>query len=130
VDPTHETHADAPKSGRESPFGPSKTHRFHRFLRLGRWPAQVCTATIPQEGQLKPPIRVMLFFTTFEFAIYLVKTATHYSLFRLVDVQVFLKIHNKGVLDRVAMGSQSSSDEYRCAITDRVRVRAIVELLS
>ena len=42
---------------------------------------------------------VMLFFTTFEFAIYLVKTATHYSLFRLVDVPVFLAIYGKTSLD-------------------------------
>ena len=34
----------------------------------------------------------MLFITTFQFAIYLVKQITHYSFFRLTDVRVFLKI--------------------------------------
>jgi ABC-type transport system involved in multi-copper enzyme maturation permease subunit len=35
---------------------------------------------------------VMLFFTTFEFAIYMVKTVTHYSIFRLTDIQAYLDI--------------------------------------
>jgi len=38
---------------------------------------------------------VMLFFTTFQFAIYLVKTATHWSLFRLSDVPTYLKIYTE-----------------------------------
>ena len=42
---------------------------------------------------------VMLFFTTLEFALYLVKTATHYSLFRMVDVPTFMEIYGKGALD-------------------------------
>jgi hypothetical protein len=48
---------------------------------------------------------VMLFFTTLEFALYLVKTATHTSLFRLVDVPTFLAIHGKHALaaDKIAI---------------------------
>ncbi len=34
----------------------------------------------------------MLLFTTFQFSIYLVKRATHYSLFRLVDLEAFLDL--------------------------------------
>ncbi len=41
----------------------------------------------------------MLFLTTFQFAIYLVKQATHYSFFRLTDVQVFLRIIARESLD-------------------------------
>ena len=42
---------------------------------------------------------VMLFLTTLEFALYLVKTATHYSLFRLVDVPTFMAIYGKSSLE-------------------------------
>lgn len=41
----------------------------------------------------------VLFFTIFEFAIYLVKTATHWSLFRLADLPTYLAISEKGGLD-------------------------------
>ncbi len=34
----------------------------------------------------------MLFVTTFEFAIYLVKDLTHYSIFRVVDIDDYSKI--------------------------------------
>ena len=34
----------------------------------------------------------MLFFSIFEFALYMVKTVTHWSLFRLADVETFMKI--------------------------------------
>ncbi len=40
----------------------------------------------------------MLFLTTFQFAIYLVKQVTHYSFFRLTDVRVFMKILGSGEL--------------------------------
>ncbi len=43
----------------------------------------------------------MLLFTTFQFSIYLVKEATHYSLFRLVDLEAFLKITGKAGIDWV-----------------------------
>jgi hypothetical protein len=41
----------------------------------------------------------MLFFTIFQFAIYLVERLTHYSLFRLGDVERFLDIQTSGSLD-------------------------------
>lgn len=42
---------------------------------------------------------VMLFATTFEFAIYMVKVATHWSLFRLVDIEDYLRIYDARALD-------------------------------
>ena len=48
---------------------------------------------------------VMLFGTVFEFAIYMVKTATHYSLFRLVDIEAHLHVLNTGSVEpKVAFG--------------------------
>jgi hypothetical protein len=41
----------------------------------------------------------LLFFTIFEFAIYLVEKATHWSVFRLADVERFLDIQTRGSLD-------------------------------
>lgn len=41
----------------------------------------------------------MLFFTIFQFAIYLVERLTHWSLFRLADVERFLSIQRTGSLD-------------------------------
>ena len=41
----------------------------------------------------------LLFLTILEFAIYLVEGATHYSLFRLTDVERFLEIQARGGLD-------------------------------
>ncbi len=40
----------------------------------------------------------VLFFTTLEFSIYLVKVATHWSLFRLADIGVFMDIMSKETL--------------------------------
>lgn len=37
----------------------------------------------------------MLLFTTFQFALYMVKTVTHYSLYRKLDIQTFLEISIK-----------------------------------
>jgi ABC-type transport system involved in multi-copper enzyme maturation permease subunit len=42
---------------------------------------------------------IVLFFTTLEFAIYLVKVVTHTSIYRLADIQVFMKIMDSGKLD-------------------------------
>jgi ABC-type transport system involved in multi-copper enzyme maturation permease subunit len=42
---------------------------------------------------------VMLFATTFEFSLYLVQTATHWSLFRLSDIETFGRITSAGALD-------------------------------
>jgi ABC-type transport system involved in multi-copper enzyme maturation permease subunit len=41
----------------------------------------------------------VLFFTTLQFSIYLIKVATHWSLFRLADIQVFMDIMKQGQLD-------------------------------
>lgn len=41
----------------------------------------------------------LLFFNILQFALYLVETATHYSLFRLTDVERFLEINKRGGLD-------------------------------
>jgi len=46
----------------------------------------------------------LLFFTILQFALYLVEKATHYSLFRLTDVERFLEIQKRGGLDpRIAL---------------------------
>ena len=42
---------------------------------------------------------VMLFAAIFEFAIYMVKTITHYSIFRLVDIEAYVRILNRSNLD-------------------------------
>jgi ABC-type transport system involved in multi-copper enzyme maturation permease subunit len=41
----------------------------------------------------------MLFFSTFEFSIYMVQTATHWSIFRLADIETFGHIFSKESLD-------------------------------
>ncbi len=41
----------------------------------------------------------VLFLTTFEFAIYMIKVVTHASLFRLADIQVFIEIADRDGLD-------------------------------
>jgi len=41
----------------------------------------------------------MLFFTTFQFAIYMVKVLTHWSIFRLTDIESFQWIFSRGGLD-------------------------------
>lgn len=41
----------------------------------------------------------VLFFTTLQFSIYLVKVVTHWSLFRLADIQVFMDIMSTGELN-------------------------------
>ena len=38
----------------------------------------------------------VLIFAIFNFSIYMVKTVTHYSLFRLADIQAFLDVYEKG----------------------------------
>lgn len=48
------------------------------------------------------PVRIafaMLFLTIFEFATYMVKTITHWSLFRLVDIETFVGITLRKALD-------------------------------
>jgi hypothetical protein len=42
---------------------------------------------------------VMLFFTTFQFSLYMVQTATHWSLFRLTDIEAFGRIFSAASLD-------------------------------
>lgn len=45
------------------------------------------------------PMRIafgMLIFSTLEFSLYLVKQVTHYSVFRLVDLQVYIRVYNSG----------------------------------
>jgi ABC-type transport system involved in multi-copper enzyme maturation permease subunit len=42
---------------------------------------------------------IVLFFTTLEFAIYLVKVVTHTSIYRLADIEVFMKLMKRGELD-------------------------------
>jgi hypothetical protein len=41
----------------------------------------------------------VLFFTIFEFGIYLVKTVTHWSIYRLADIEVYHKVLVSGALD-------------------------------
>ncbi len=53
------------------------------------------------------PVRiafVMIFLTVFQFALYLVKTLTHYSLLRMADVETFLGIVNKDRLPGLTAG--------------------------
>lgn len=40
----------------------------------------------------------MIFFTTLEFSLYLVKTLTDYSIFRLTDIETFARITSRGAL--------------------------------
>jgi hypothetical protein len=47
----------------------------------------------------------MLFFSTFEFSIYLVQTATNWSVFRLADIQTFGHIFAREALDARTCGS-------------------------
>lgn len=42
---------------------------------------------------------VMLFSTTFEFSLYLIQSATHWSVFRMVDIGTFGRIFSAGALD-------------------------------
>ena len=42
---------------------------------------------------------VVLFFTTLEFSLYLVKQVTHYSMYRLSDIEDFMAIMSSGSLD-------------------------------
>ena len=46
----------------------------------------------------------VLFFSTLEFAIYLVKVVTHTSIYRLADIEVFMKIMKRGELDWMQVG--------------------------
>lgn len=46
----------------------------------------------------------VLFLTTLEFAIYLVKVVTHWSVYRLTDIEVFMKIMKRGELDWSQVG--------------------------
>ncbi len=41
----------------------------------------------------------MLLFSIFQFAIYMIETITHYSLFRLADIPTFVEICNRGALN-------------------------------
>ena len=67
----------------------------HASLFLGA----VFSATFLLSSLLSEPNQIalfMLFFTTFQFSIYLVKTITHYSLFRLADIDAFMAIIKGG----------------------------------
>jgi len=46
----------------------------------------------------------MLFLTILQFAIYLVERATHWSLIRLVDIEVLMRIHGQRELDLAIVG--------------------------
>lgn len=47
----------------------------------------------------------VLFGTTLAFSIYLVKVLTHWSVYRLADIEVFMKIIKRGELDLVQIGA-------------------------
>ena len=49
-------------------------------------------------------VLVGLFATTFMFAIYMIKVVTHYSLYRLADIEVFIAIEENGGLDWTICG--------------------------
>jgi len=42
---------------------------------------------------------LVLFLTTLMFAVYMIKVVTHYSLYRLADIEVFVRISDRGGLD-------------------------------
>ena len=46
-----------------------------------------------------PIATTVLFLSTFEFAIYLVERVTHYSIFRLADIERFMRIFHSGGLE-------------------------------
>lgn len=46
----------------------------------------------------------VLFLTTLEFAIYLVKVVTHFSMYRLTDIEVFMKIMKSNELNWMQVG--------------------------
>ena len=48
---------------------------------------------------------VMMFACIGEFALYMVKTLTHYSVFRLVDIEAFARVLSTSALDPVLSGS-------------------------
>ncbi len=47
---------------------------------------------------------VVIFITTLQFAIYMIKVVTHYSFYRLADIEVFVNIADKNGLDLVICG--------------------------
>ena len=52
----------------------------------------------------KDPTKIafaMLFLVTFEFGLYMVKTVTHYSIFRLTDVEAYVDLWTRRALDPV-----------------------------
>ena len=59
---------------------------------------------------------VMLFFTTFQFSMYMIQTATHWSLFRLVDIETFGRILSAAALDwRVCAPLTAASGAFLAA---------------
>jgi len=70
----------------------------HQCLFLGA----IYTATFLLSAVGSQPTHIaliVLFLTTAEFAIYMVERVTHYSLFRLTDIDDFLGIYQRGSLD-------------------------------
>lgn len=65
----------------------------------------------------------MLGFTVFEFSIYLIKDATHWSIFRLVDVEVFARISAARALDPVLTGALAAVVVVALVASDRVFAR-------
>lgn len=79
---------------------------------LNLWPLMVCAIhqslflgviysfTFLLSALSSQPLRVafvMLFFGIFQFAIYMVKTITDFSIFRLADIQTFMKMISEGM---------------------------------
>ncbi|TDJ71097.1 MAG: ABC transporter permease [Planctomycetota bacterium] len=57
--------------------------------------ACIYTTTFLWSAMDSQPLKIavgMLFFSVFQFSIYVVKTITHYSLFRIVDLEQFIRI--------------------------------------
>jgi len=80
------------------PFSDLVRCAVHESLFLG----SIYSITFLLSAMGSQPLRiafVMLFFSIFQFAIYMVKEITHYSLFRLADIETFIEITTKNRLD-------------------------------
>ncbi|MBL6722360.1 MAG: ABC transporter permease subunit [Planctomycetes bacterium] len=79
-------------------LGPLLLCAVQQCLFLGAW----YSVTFALSCAGSQPARIalgMLFFSIFEFAIYLVKTLTDWSLFRMTDIQTLAKVLRNGHLD-------------------------------
>lgn len=66
---------------------------------------------------------VMLALSTLEFSIYMVQVATHWSVFRLSDVEVYQELYSTGAFDPVILLPLLATTIVLCIASDRVFAR-------